>query len=154
MPKSGEQSSVVFALIVMEPASEYVCGGRREFASALPPPTSMFRNNLFKDDSALFSRFLRGQKCGLETPLPLPLTPPLIRFKYSQNLYLHGLQIIPNDRKSYSFFYFWGDFFSFCSYNIQHCFICRPSDSTVPTDSGIEPRTVATCALAVRRFNH
>jgi hypothetical protein len=37
---------------------------------------------------------------------------------------------------------FWGDFFS---YNIQHCFICRPSDSTVPTDAGIEPRTVATC---------
>jgi hypothetical protein len=30
----------------------------------------------------------------------------------------------------------------------QHCFICRPS---VPTDAGIEPRTVATGALAVRR---
>ncbi len=49
---------------------------------------------------------------------------------------------------------FLGDFFFFCSYNIQHCFICRPSDSTVPTDAGIEPRTVATCALAVRRSNH
>ncbi len=24
------------------------------------------------------------------------------------------------------------------SYNIQHCFICRPSDSTVPTDAGID----------------
>jgi hypothetical protein len=45
-------------------------------------------------------------------------------------------------------------FISFCSYNIQHCFICRPSDSTVPTDAGIEPWTVATCALAVRRSNH
>ncbi len=44
--------------------------------------------------------------------------------------------------------------FSFCSYIIQHCFICRPSDSTVPTDAGIEPRTVATGALAVRRSNH
>jgi hypothetical protein len=44
-----------------------------------------------------------------------------------------------------------GDFFS---YFIQHCFICRPSDSTVPTDAGIEPRTVATGALAVRRSNH
>ncbi len=43
------------------------------------------------------------------------------------------------------FFLGGGDFFSsFCSYNIQHCFICRPSDSTVPTDAGIEPRTVAT----------
>ncbi len=39
-------------------------------------------------------------------------------------------------------------------YNVQHCFICRPSDSTVPTDAGIEPRTVATSALAVRRSNH
>jgi hypothetical protein len=52
------------------------------------------------------------------------------------------------------FKYFLGDFFSFFSYNIQHCFICRPSDSTVPTDAGIEPRTVATGALAVRRSNH
>ncbi len=26
---------------------------------------------------------------------------------------------------------------------IQHCFICRPSDSTVSKDAGIEPRTVA-----------
>ncbi len=32
----------------------------------------------------------------------------------------------------------------YSSYYIQHCFICRPSDSTVPTDAGIEPRTVAT----------
>jgi hypothetical protein len=29
-----------------------------------------------------------------------------------------------------------------------------PSDSTVPEDAGIEPRTVATTALAVRRSNH
>ncbi len=32
---------------------------------------------------------------------------------------------------------------------IQHCFICRPSDSTVSEDAGIEPRTVAIPALAV-----
>ncbi len=44
--------------------------------------------------------------------------------------------------------------FCFFSYYIQHCFICRPSDSTVPTDAGIEPRTVATGALAVRRSSH
>ncbi len=44
-----------------------------------------------------------------------------------------------------------GDFFM---YHIQHCFICRPSDSTVSEDAGIEPRTVATTALAVRRSNH
>jgi hypothetical protein len=28
--------------------------------------------------------------------------------------------------------------------NIQLCFICHPSDSTVPKDAGIEHRTVAT----------
>jgi hypothetical protein len=33
-------------------------------------------------------------------------------------------------------FYF---FYFFSSYYIQHCFICRPSDSTVLTDAGIEP---------------
>ncbi len=42
----------------------------------------------------------------------------------------------------------------FFSYYIQHCFICRPSDSTVPTDAGIEPKTVAIGALTVRRSNH
>jgi hypothetical protein len=50
----------------------------------------------------------------------------------------------------------WGKagFFGFFlfMYDIQHCFICRPS--TVSEDAGIEPRTVATTALAVRRFNH
>jgi hypothetical protein len=39
-------------------------------------------------------------------------------------------------------------------YDIQHCFICRPSDSTVSEDAGIEPRIIATTALAVRRPNH
>ncbi len=34
-------------------------------------------------------------------------------------------------------------------YCIQHCFICRPSDSTVSEDAGIEPRTLATSALSV-----
>jgi hypothetical protein len=43
-----------------------------------------------------------------------------------------------------------GFFFSY----LQYCFICRPSDSTVPTDAGTEPRTVATGALAVGRSNH
>ncbi len=28
-------------------------------------------------------------------------------------------------------------------YVIQHCFICRPSDSTVSEDAGIEPRTLS-----------
>ncbi len=38
------------------------------------------------------------------------------------------------------------DFFLFM-YVIQLCFICRPSDSTVSEDAGIEPRTDATLAL-------
>jgi hypothetical protein len=37
-----------------------------------------------------------------------------------------------------------GGFFNFFPYDIQHCFICRPSNSTVPTDAGIKSRTVAT----------
>ncbi len=38
----------------------------------------------------------------------------------------------------YFFFFniFFGRFFFFLSYYIQHCFICRPSVSTVPTDPG------------------
>jgi hypothetical protein len=40
----------------------------------------------------------------------------------------------------------------FFAYVIQHCFNCRPSDSTVLEDAGIEPRTVSTLpdALATR----
>jgi hypothetical protein len=38
-------------------------------------------------------------------------------------------------------------------YDILHCFICRPADSNVSEDAGIEPRTVAFTALAVRRSN-
>jgi hypothetical protein len=44
-----------------------------------------------------------------------------------------------------------GDFFSFFVLLHKHCFICSPSDSTVSEDAGIEPRTVETLALAVRR---
>ncbi len=50
-----------------------------------------------------------------------------------------------------------GIFFLICStfkYCAQNCFICRPSDSTVSEDAGIEPGTVATSALTVRRSNH
>jgi hypothetical protein len=47
-----------------------------------------------------------------------------------------------------------GGIFGFFMYFIQHYFICRPSDSTVSADAGIEPMTVATSALAVRRSNN
>ncbi len=53
MEEPGEQCTVVFALIVLEPASESVYVGLLH-----PLPTSRFRNNLCKDDSGLFSRFL------------------------------------------------------------------------------------------------
>jgi hypothetical protein len=39
-------------------------------------------------------------------------------------------------------------------YVIQHCFICRPSDSAESEDAGIEPRTVATLALTANWSNH
>jgi hypothetical protein len=53
-------------------------------------------------------------------------------------------------------FYSWSFFgeVHFLQYFIQHGFICRPSDSTALEDAGIEPRTVATSALAVRQSNH
>ena len=48
---------------------------------------------------------------------------------------------------------FKGGFFGFFQFSIQHSLICRSSDSTVSEDAGIEPMTVATSALAVRRSN-
>ncbi len=39
-------------------------------------------------------------------------------------------------------------------YVIQHCFICRPSETTVSEDAGIEPRSVAALTLTARRSNH
>ncbi len=50
--------------------------------------------------------------------------------------------------------WFYKCFLKWDSFFIRHCFISRPSDSTVSGDAGIEPRTVATSALAVRRFNN
>jgi hypothetical protein len=56
--------------------------------------------------------------------------------------------------RSFCIIYSKGDFFVFM-YCIQHCFIRRPSDSSVSKDAGIVPcRTVATSALTVRRSNH
>jgi hypothetical protein len=59
---SGEQSTVVFALIVTEPASECVCVEWGGGVALSPPPrhANRFYNSFCKDDSALFSRFLHG----------------------------------------------------------------------------------------------
>jgi hypothetical protein len=45
------------------------------------------------------------------------------------------------------------DFFFFM-YDIQRCFVCRPSDPIVSEDAGIESRIAATTALTVRRSKH
>jgi hypothetical protein len=44
-----------------------------------------------------------------------------------------------------------GHYLNFFYALYQHCFICRPSDSTVSKD---EPRTVATSELSLRCSNH
>jgi hypothetical protein len=38
-------------------------------------------------------------------------------------------------------------------YCIQHCFICRPTDSTVSEDAVIEPRTVVTSDALTTRLD-
>ncbi len=60
---------------------------------------------------------------------------------------------------SRSFFYgvdplFLNRFYFLFLYFIRHCFICRPSDSTVSEDAGIEHRTVAILSLTFRRSKH
>ncbi len=80
------------------------------------------------------------------------------KLKFQIDLDRHGPRPLPTDRHlaghpPFSLFTtFKGKFF--CMYFIQNCFICRRSDSTVPEDAGIEPRTAATLELAVRRSNH
>ncbi len=45
-------------------------------------------------------------------------------------------------------------FYLFFMHFVQQCFICCLLDSTVSEDAGIEPRTVATFALACRHSNN
>ncbi len=47
-----------------------------------------------------------------------------------------------------------GIFLRYAKYFIQHCFICRTSDSTMSEDAGIKPWTVATAALVNGRSYH
>ncbi len=54
----------------------------------------------------------------------------------------------------YYLFQRWLIFCIFFNYFIQSCFICRPLDSIVPEDAGIEPKTVVTLVLAGRRSNY
>jgi hypothetical protein len=60
---------------------------------------------------------------------------------------LLNVKIISEDRlENQQIFKIKGHFFCFFMYDIQHCFICQPSDSTVSEDAGIEPMTVAILA--------
>ncbi len=45
-------------------------------------------------------------------------------------------------------------FYLILLYFVLHCFICRPSDSTVLEDAGIEHRTAAILSLTFRRSKH
>ncbi len=45
-------------------------------------------------------------------------------------------------------------FYIFFIYFVQHSVICHPSNSTVSEDSGVEPKTFAASALAVRRSSN
>ncbi len=65
---------------------------------------------------------------------------------YTNTRLYHGIFLFK--RRSHEIF----GFFMYC---IQDCFICRPTDSIVSEDAGIEPRTVATTASTFkRRSNH
>jgi hypothetical protein len=76
-----------------------------------------------------------------------------IRILFSQiNIFVHNLQT--KEEPVYVFLYSICSInFCFFMYCILHCFICRPSDSTVSEDAGIEPRTVTTSVLTIRRSN-
>jgi hypothetical protein len=65
MEDPGEQCTVVFALIVPGPSSECVCTvyGGSGCRCCLPPPPRRFCNNLCKEDSEVFSRFLHASMC-------------------------------------------------------------------------------------------
>jgi len=95
---TGEQCTVVFAFIVTEPSSEFVCGGGSCCTPRLPS-TCRFRNILCKDDSVLFSTYRLNMELDLQsllglhelehscnhwlrvTPQPPPLPPHLGSFR-------------------------------------------------------------------------
>jgi hypothetical protein len=58
---------------------------------------------------------------------------------------IHGVNICRTRREKVGVIVKGGSFWIFSFYgDIQHCFICRSSDSTVSEDAEIAPRTVAT----------
>jgi hypothetical protein len=61
-----------------------------------------------------------------------------------ETLGIHGVNICRTRREKVGIIVKGGFFGVFFMYDIQHCFICRSSDSTVSEDAEIAPRTVAT----------
>jgi hypothetical protein len=51
-----------------------------------------------------------------------------------------------------SMYSYLGLFFIRILYLVQHCSICRPSDSTVSEDAGFEHRTVAVLSVRVSDY--
>ncbi len=92
------------------------------------------------------ARYITSSDQHLWGDWELGLTRTALRLQATSNMLIYT--------SVYFIFFLFFFFYFFFSYYIQHFFICRPSDSTVPTDAGIEPRTVATGALTVRRSNH
>ncbi len=77
-----------------------------------------------------------GGSCVSKIRMFMTLSPTKIPFKFCRTLYNAPIAFIS---QRLFIFLFFGWIFCIFSYYIQHCFICRPSDSTVPTDAGIEP---------------
>jgi hypothetical protein len=107
-----------------------------------------------KEFSGFFRSFCLRLKCEDVQSRVYP-TSSLLFFKFSLLLSLSLIIRIFMVYSSSIFFFTILLFFFFFMNDIQNCFICRPSDSTVWEDAGIEPRTVATTHwLSVRGSNH
>jgi hypothetical protein len=111
-----------------------------------PPSVVVWQEGL-RDTQSLVSSHSGG---------PHFLTTPLLQ-KGSEKLFIKKA-LYPSNKVAVLVINFnlKGDFFGFFffMYVNKHCFICRPSDSTVSEDAGIYPSTVATFTLIARRYNH
>ncbi len=117
-------------------ANACACAGRYSrilLIGARPtwPLIFLFNNNSTFATAASQNRF-RSYKLSLHKKTNIVQ-------KMTKNTRFFITFIIINEQWRNKIFFFFkevflGDFLIFVSYCIQHCFICRPSDSTVPTD--------------------
>jgi len=66
----------------------------------------------------------------------------------------HSVLCVPVQGHCFLFLVFFFYFFQYLLYGIQHCFVCRSTDSTVSEDNTIAPRTVVIFQLAARRSDN